>query len=406
MKNLILLLLLFAGSVYAQQTPQQIAKEFYALVNVEDEERFYNDLISKLPADPAKPDQYNEYRAQLAVDWLIKGNIDKYKFYKSTNPKFTALQLFDLSNLLEYWVDDNKHIAVVEQISKQILAEIEKKIHDDAFARTSILLEVNAMANARLGNINIAMTNIEKSGANATFRGFAYFRNTKANYLNRLGAILSAAGEHQRALDTLSNAVRTANSTPKTLGTLKTVYQKAKGNDSGVEKYIAALQDEAYQKIAKEVEKAWIADTKLAPDVSLTDMNGKVVKLSDYKGQVVVIDFWSTVCKPCIAAFPAFERAVNFYKDEAFQLFVINEGETPDVVKPYIDKKGYKLNVLFDKDEAIFKALGAVGTPQKFIIDAKGNINQTGIGYAGSDDKEFYKLKAMVELTKARSSGK
>jgi hypothetical protein len=38
-------------------------------------------------------------------------------------------------------------------------------------------------------------------------------------------------------------------------------------------------------------------------------MNGKAVKLSDYKGKIVVIDFWSTVCKPYVAAFPAFERA-------------------------------------------------------------------------------------------------
>jgi peroxiredoxin len=406
MKKIILLLFLLSGSVYAQEKAQQIAREFNAILKVEDEERFYNELIAKSPADPTKPDQYSEYRAQLAVDWLIKGNIDKYKFYEGTNPKFTALQLFDLSNLLEYWVDDNKNIAVVEQISKQILAEIQKKMHDDTFGRTSVLLEVNAMANASLGNIDIAMTNIKKSGENAIFREFAYFRNSKANYLNRLGAILSAAGEHQRALDTLSNAVRTAISTPKTLVTLKAVYQKAKGNNLGVEKYIAALQDEAYRKIAKDVDKAWIADTKPAPDVTLTDMNGKAIKLSDYKGKIVVIDFWSTVCKPCIAAFPAFERANDLYKDEPFQLFVINEGETPDVAKPYMDKKGYKLNVLFDNDEAIFKALGAVGTPQKFIIDTEGNINQTGIGYAGSDDKEFYKLKAMVELTKVRSSGK
>lgn len=393
-----------SGSVYAQQKSQQIAKQFNALVKVEDEEKFYNDLIAKSPADPLKPDQYSEYRAQLAVDWLINGNMDKYKFYKNTNPKFTAIQLFDLSNLLEYWVDDNKNVAVVEQISKQILDEIAKKMHDDTFGRNGILLEVNAVANAMLGNIDIAMKNIEKSGADATFRNMPYFRNSKANYLNRLGAILSAAGQHERALDTLSNAVRTAISTPKTIVTLKAVYQKAKGSSSGVDKYITTLQDEAYQKIAKEVEKAWIANTKIVPDITLTDLNGKAVKLSDYKGKIVVIDFWSTVCKPCVAAFPAFERAVDFYKNEPFQLFVINEGETPDIVKPYMDKKGYKLDVIFDNDEAIFKALDALGTPQKFIIDANGNINQTGIGYAGSDDKEFYKLKAMVELTKARSS--
>lgn len=392
-----------SGAVRAQQKPHQLAKQFNALVKVEDEEKFYNDLIAN---NPAKSDQYGEYRAQLAVDWLIKGNIEKYKFYKNTNPKFTALQIFDLSNLLEYWVDDHKNIAVVEQISKQILEEIAGKVHDDTFSRSGVLFEVNALANARLGNIDIALENIKKSDVNVVFRDMPYFRNSKANYLTRYGAILSAAGQHQRALDTLSNALRRANSTPKTVVTLKEVYQKAKGSSLGVDKYIAMLQDEAYQKIVKEVEKAWIAETKPAPDITLSDMTGKAVKLSDYKGKIVVIDFWSTVCKPCVAAFPAFERAVDFYKNESFRLFVINTGEDLEIVKPYMDKKGYKLDVLFDNDEAIFKALGALGTPQKFIIDADGNINQTGIGYAGSDDKEFYKLKAMVELTKTRSSGK
>lgn len=396
-------MLLVSGSVYAQRTTQQIANQFAALVKVEDEERFYNDLIAKSPADPSKPDPYGEYRAQLAIDWLIKGNIDKYKFYKNTNPKFTALQIFELSNLLEYWVDDDKHVAVVEQISRQILDEIARKLYGDTFSRTGVLLEVNALANAKLGNIDMAMKNIEKSGENPIFRNIAYFRNSKANYLNRYAIILSAAGQHKRALDTLSNAVRMAISTPKTIASLKDVYQKVNGNIKGMDAYIASLQDEAYHKIYKEVEKAWIAETKPVPDITLTDINGKPVKLSDYIGKVVVIDFWSTVCKPCVAAFPAFERAVNCYKNEAFQLFVINEGETPEIVKPYIAKRGYKLDILFDNDEAMFKALGALGTPQKFIIDAKGNINQTGIGYAGSDDKEFYKLKAMVELTKAKS---
>ncbi|AMP99499.1 Thiol-disulfide isomerase and thioredoxin [Pedobacter cryoconitis] len=369
-----------------------------------------NDFImtysQKKPAGAAKPDQYNEYRAQLAVDWLVKGNIDKYNFYKNTRPKFTALQLFELSNLLEYWVDDNKNVAEVEQISKQLLDDLRKKIHDDTFSRTGILLEVNAVANARLGHVDIAMKNIKASGEYATFRNLSYFRNTKANYLNRYGIILSAAGQHQRALDTLSMAVGNAISTPKTIATLKEVFQKVKGNSADVDKYITALQDESYKKIYKEVEKAWITVTKPAPDVTLTDINGKAVKLSDYRGQIVVIDFWSTVCKPCVAAFPAFQRLVNFYKEEPFRLFVLNEGEDAATVKPYMEKNGYKLNVLFDNNEAIFKALNALGTPQKFVIDANGNINQTSIGYSGSDDKEFYKLKAMVELTKARSSEK
>ncbi|SMC55067.1 TlpA disulfide reductase family protein [Pedobacter africanus] len=402
MKRLVLLLVLISTHVYGQQSSKEMAKEFNALVNVEDQERFYNELLSKYPADPAKPAQYAEYRAQLAIDWLKKGNIDRYHFYKNTNPKFTAIQLFELSNLLESWVDDDQHIEWVQQISKQVLGEIALKRHDDTFDRNGVLLEVNAVANAKLGNLAIAMENIKKSDKNATFRKFPYFRNSNANYLNRLGLILLAAGRHQQAFDTLSKAVRTAASTPKTVVSLKAAYQKVKGSKSGMDKYISSLQEEAYQKVAKEVAKAWIADTKPVPDVTLTDMNGKAVKLADYKGKIVVIDFWSTACKPCVAAFPAFERAINLYGKEPFQLFVINEGESPDIVKPYMEKKGYKLDVLFDQDETMFKALGALGTPQKFIINAKGDINQTGIGYAGSDDKEFYKLKAMVELAKVK----
>ncbi|SKA30479.1 Peroxiredoxin [Chitinophaga eiseniae] len=403
MRVLVVMMVLMSTYVYGQQSQKEIAKKFNALVNVEDQERFYNELRSKSPTDPAKPAPYGEFRAQLAIDWLRKGNIDKYHFYKNTNPKFTAIQLFELSNLLESWVDDDQHIEWVQQISKQVLGEITLKSHDDTFDRKGVLLEVNALANAKLGNLAIAMENIKKSDKNAMFRKIPYFRNSNANYLNRLSLILIAAGQYQKAFDTLSNAVRTAVSTPKTVTSLKLAYQKVKGSTAGMDKFISSLQEEAYQKIAKEVAEAWMADTKPVPDVSLTDMNGKSIKLSDYKGKIVVIDFWSTACKPCVAAFPAFERVIDLYGDEPFQLFVINEGESPEIVKPFMEKKGYKLDVLFDQDETIFKALGALGTPQKFIIDAKGNINQTGTGYAGSDDKEFYKLKAMVELTKAKS---
>ncbi|MCK9303921.1 MAG: TlpA disulfide reductase family protein [Bacteroidales bacterium] len=408
MKKLILLLLLISNSAWAQQTPQQNDKDFNTFAKVEEAEKYYNDLVAKFPEDASNEKQYSEYRAQLAVDWLIKGNIKKYKFYKKTNPEFTALQLFDLSNLLEDWVYNNKNIPEAKYISNEILEEMEnnKEMYNDRFDRRPVLYLINAVANAKIGNIDIAMKNIEKSGAlQSQFMQFPYFRNTAADFLNHYATVLSAAGQHQRALDTLSKAIRTAASTPYTSEILKTVYKKVTGSKKGVNQYIAALQDEAYQKIYKEVEKEWYKEPESTPDIVLSDINGKAVKLLDYKGKIVVIDFWSTVCKPCVAAFPAFERVVELYKNEPFQLFVINCGEDRESVKLFMDKKGYKLDVLFDNNEALFKALDALGTPQKFIIDSKGNINLMGIGYAGSDDKEFYKLKAMVELTKVRSSG-
>lgn len=397
----LLLLLLISSSVIAQPTIEQ----FHALVKVEDQEKFYEDMVAKNAAGTSGHEQYSEYRAQLAVEWLTRGNIEKYKFYKDAGLAFSPQQLFELSNVLEYWVDDNKNITVVEQITRQLLEDIEKKTQPDILGRVSILLEVNAMANARLGNIDVAMKNLERSSESTTFRNIPYFRNSQANYFNRYGFILAAAGQSQKALDTLTKAVRDGNSTPKLITTFKEVYQKLKGDTSGMCEYVASLQAEAYRKIYKAAEKEWISNAKQIPDVTLWNTEGKKMKLSELKGKIVVIDFWSTVCKPCVAAFPAFELVVDLYKQEPFQLYVVNIGEDPGlVIKPFMDKKGYKLEVLCDRDEALFKALKAIGTPQKYIIDPEGKVRMTGIGYAGADDKEFYKLKAMIELTKARSS--
>lgn len=402
----LLLLLLIPGSVWAQQTAKQEAEQFHALVKVEDQEKFYNNLIAKNPADPSKPGQYNEYRAQLALDWLANGNIEKYDLYKKTGCSFSPVQLHELSTVLEYWVDDSKNITEVEQISRLLLQDIEKKTQPDVLGKATVLWEVNAMANAKLGNTAVAIKGLERSGEQADFRKFPYYRNSLANYLNRYGFIYAAAGQSQKALDTLTKAIRDGNSTSRLIATFKEVWQKLKGDSAGLAAYVASLQNEAYQKIYKAEEKEWISNAKKVPDVPLWDNNGKMRKLTELKGKIVVIDFWSTSCKPCVAAFPAFERVVDLYKQEPFQLYVINTGgEDPDlVVKPFMEKKGYKLEVLYDRNEAMFKALNALGTPQKFIIDQEGKLRLTGIGYAGADDKEYYKLKAMIELTKARSA--
>ncbi|MFD2556684.1 TlpA family protein disulfide reductase [Sphingobacterium tabacisoli] len=404
MKKLVLLFMLVWGSAYGQQQdPSKLEERFYAILNVEDAESFYEKLIATAPDIANNATALSQIRGQLAVDWLIKGNIEKYQFYKQTKPTFTPLQLFELSNYLEEWGDSNTNIPLIQQLSNELLVEIQKGIHNDQFSRESVLLAVNAVANARLGNLQLAKDRIKESNEKDVFGAIPYFRNSKANYLNRYAIILSADGEHQRALDTLSKAVREGNSTIALRKTLRDVYLQVNGRTKDVDTYIKLLQEEAYQKIYKEVQKDWQAAGRLVPSIPLKDMNGKEIVLSDYKGKIVVIDFWSTACKPCVAAFPAFEHIVDKYKDEPFELFVINVGEDVTTARNYMKKKGYVLDVLFDNNEAIFNALEALGTPQKFIIDTEGRIRLTGIGYAGSDDKEYLKLKAMIELTKANT---
>jgi thiol-disulfide isomerase/thioredoxin len=193
----------------------------------------------------------------------------------------------------------------------------------------------------------------------------------------------------------------------------------------GADKEIKMLQDEAYHHYYKELENSYITTTDtregfLPPtkkngkpfqifskelpfdEIELPDLTGKMVKFADYKGKVLVIDFWSTVCTPCMAAFAGFEKVVAEYKNDPFQLFIIDLYEPLNTVKSLVAKKEVKLDVLHDEAD---KSFSIQATPTKIVFDPTGVIRFYSAGYAGSTDREYYKLKAMVEIVKARSSG-
>lgn len=427
MKKLILLLLI-SGSAWAQQTAgkKHNLEDFNLIASVEDQELYYNELLKQSPPDRNKPGMYNEYRAQLAIGWLTKGNIERYQYYMRTDPKFSVINLVDLTYTLEYMVDEDKHIPIVEQASRDLLDKLEKGTLSDGVSRTQVLLEVNALANAKLGKLDVAMKNIARSGQEKdNARDLKYFRDSKAKYLTRYGLILSAAGEHKRALDTLTKALRNADSNPKMVAVYKEIYKKLHGNTEGVDQYVKSLQDEAYQKYFKEVEKTYIADEtqtitgkfpdpdgsgkmltlfnadKPVKDIALTNLAEQQIKFADYAGKILVVDFWTTGCTPCVAAFSGFERVVADYRSEPFQLFVVNLFESLPAVRTFVARRGITLDVLRDEPNTAFNING---TPTKIIYDPMGNIRFYAVGYAGSTDREYYKLKAMVEIVKGRSA--
>lgn len=429
MKKL-LLLLLISSSAWAQQatTKKYSYNDFNLLVKIEDKEKYFDVMLQEKPEDKSKPGQYKEFRSALAVGWLAKGNLARYKYYAKNNPEFSFPILLDFTYALEYLVEEDKNLRIVEQVSREYLEMLDKNKKNDELTqdRMQVLLELNAMANAKLGNVDAAMKNIARSSTIKGMRDGMYFRDSKSSYLNRYGIVLAAAGQQQKALDLLIEAVRNADSNPRLVATLREVYRKVKGNENGLDDLIKSLQDEAYRKYYKEVEKLYIADSKIpfqgtipdpnsedkskmitiltakqhAKDLSLQDLNGKVVNFADYKGKILVIDFWTTGCTPCVAAFAGFEKVVADYKKDAFQLFVVNLFEDQPTVKSFIAKKGITLDVLRDEPNS---AYDIQATPTKIVLDPMGNIRFYGVGYAGSTDREYYKLKAMVEIIKAHS---
>jgi peroxiredoxin len=122
--------------------------------------------------------------------------------------------------------------------------------------------------------------------------------------------------------------------------------------------------------------------TKSAPNFTLTDLDGKNISLADFKGKVVILDFWATWCPPCIKEIPDFVELYEQYKDKGFAMIGISLDQAGiDVVKEFAQR--YKINYsIAMNDGNVHKAYGEITSiPTTFVIDSKGNIRKEYIGF-------------------------
>ena len=117
-----------------------------------------------------------------------------------------------------------------------------------------------------------------------------------------------------------------------------------------------------------------------ASNFSLKNLEGKEVNLSDYKGKVVILDFWATWCGPCKASFPKMQELVTKYKGKNVEFLFVNtfekgkEEDTFKKVNTYILDKKYSFNVIFDYKTDVASNYKIESIPTKILIDKNGKI--------------------------------
>lgn len=116
-----------------------------------------------------------------------------------------------------------------------------------------------------------------------------------------------------------------------------------------------------------------------AYNFELEDLDGKVQKLSDYKGKVVVLNYFATWCAPCVDEAPELEAFEKEYGD-TYKLLIIDRGETRDRVKKYVNKNQVTSTFLFDYNQKVSKQYNVVAQPETFVIDKEGIIREHHIG--------------------------
>jgi len=130
-------------------------------------------------------------------------------------------------------------------------------------------------------------------------------------------------------------------------------------------------------------------ERKPAPDFALKDSTGQTVKLSEYRGKVVLLNFWATWCAPCRIEIPWFKEFETTYKDRGFAVLgVAMDEEGWEVVKPYVDDMQVNYRVLMGT-EMVGEQYGGVGAlPTTFLIDREGKIASTHVGLVSKSDYE------------------
>lgn len=136
---------------------------------------------------------------------------------------------------------------------------------------------------------------------------------------------------------------------------------------------------------------------KRLPDITISTLQGKPVNIQNYvtKGKITVLSFWATWCSPCKRELDAVSELLpGWVKDYNTQLIAISidNARALTQVKPIIEEKGWKFEVLIDSKQALQQALNFQAIPQTFVVDTEGNIVYQHEGYTPGDELELEKV--------------
>jgi thiol-disulfide isomerase/thioredoxin len=120
---------------------------------------------------------------------------------------------------------------------------------------------------------------------------------------------------------------------------------------------------------------------KAAPALTLTDMQGRSVSLSQFKGQVVILNFWATWCPPCREEMPSMEKLYRDYKDKGLVMLAVNVEENgKQAVSGFLQQRPYSFPILLDSENVAQNTFGVFRFPESFIIDRNGIIVEKIVG--------------------------
>ena len=134
------------------------------------------------------------------------------------------------------------------------------------------------------------------------------------------------------------------------------------------------------------------------PDISFTDINGDIHKLQEYRGSVVLLNFWATWCPPCRAEMPGMGKLAHELKGRDFVMLPLNVQESAVMVQSFVEEFNVDFPVYLDIDAEAAMTVGVSGLPTSILINRDGNAIAAVTGTLKWDSEEI--ISVMQEWTR------
>jgi peroxiredoxin len=142
----------------------------------------------------------------------------------------------------------------------------------------------------------------------------------------------------------------------------------------------------------KELDLIKPARQKAADDFKVPTPGGGTFRLGDYRGKVVMVNFWATWCPPCLEEMPAMERLYRRHKDAGFTLVAISVDADPKKVKPFLTEHNLTMPIGVDPKMDLANTYGVRALPSSFVVGRDGNLAALAIGPRRWDNDAAHSL--------------
>lgn len=142
-----------------------------------------------------------------------------------------------------------------------------------------------------------------------------------------------------------------------------------------------------------------------APDFDLPDLDGGRVRLADYSGRVVLIDFWATWCGPCRLQAQILEELYKEVQGPSVEFLAISLGEPDDIVREFVEKSPFPYPVAIDTEEVLGVSLQVYALPTVMVIDTQGRITYLRPGLSDAETLRQVLIESGFQQASLSGSG-